>query len=262
MKKTKILFIVLCIVLILTFPSDAIAGAKGGVATCLWVVLPSIFPFMVLCKWLLNQMVISSKVYTWFCFIFGLITGYPMGAKLAIDGLNNGQVSKAQAQNILNSCTNCGIFFIVGAVGNGMLANNQLGWKLFFANMISAIAIFAFNNRKNEFESKKLLARYEAPLLSSLKAISLVCGNIVLFSAYLKIIERFVPRFVLPMIEMTSGITYCLNSPIILAFALSFGGICIASQVKSIVGGKLSVKKYLLNKLAQSMIAVLAFVII
>ncbi len=94
----KSLSVVILLFLLTAFPQIAVKGAKGGLKTFTLCVLPSIFPFMVITKYIVH----SKKSHILFKYIgkvfnitaegaqvmiLGSISGYPTGAVLVGDNV-------------------------------------------------------------------------------------------------------------------------------------------------------------------------------
>ena len=94
----KSISIILLLFLITAFPQISVSGAKNGLKTFSLCVLPSIFPFMVITKYIVH----SNKCHKIFKFIgkifnisdagaqlmfLGSISGYPSGAILIGDSV-------------------------------------------------------------------------------------------------------------------------------------------------------------------------------
>lgn len=53
-----------------------------------------------------------------YAFIMGIISGYPVGAKIVTEFRKNGECSKAEAERLLSFTNNSGPLFIIGTVRN------------------------------------------------------------------------------------------------------------------------------------------------
>ena len=60
-------------------------------------------------------------------FILGVLCGYPIGAKTAVDLYKNSYISKKEAENLICFSNNSGPLFIIGALGIGMLSSKSAG---------------------------------------------------------------------------------------------------------------------------------------
>lgn len=60
-----------------------------------------------------------------YAFIMGIISGYPVGAKIVTEFRKNGECSKVEAERLLSFTNNSGPLFIIGTV------RNKHVWKYF-----------------------------------------------------------------------------------------------------------------------------------
>ncbi|MBD7914102.1 sporulation integral membrane protein YlbJ [Clostridium sp. Sa3CUN1] len=164
------IFIIFFIVNLKTSIESAINGAK----LVLYAILPTIFPFSVICNLLISYDGISlySKILgplickplglsknSSFPIIASFICGYPLGAKYASDIYNLGYIHKDEYERLLNIASNAGPVFILGSVAVAMLNNIKYGYILLIANYLSCIIIGMITkkntkNKTNKFENK------------------------------------------------------------------------------------------------------------
>ncbi|MFR0961937.1 MAG: nucleoside recognition domain-containing protein [Dorea sp.] len=105
-------FLILCFFVMLLFPSEVFEGAKSGLLLWFLTVLPTLFPFLLISRLLLDSCACSllnkllapaiSRLFGIsaqgsFAFIVGFLCGYPMGAKITADLFHARQISKAEA---------------------------------------------------------------------------------------------------------------------------------------------------------------------
>lgn len=157
------LFITVFIVLFVANLDLAMIAAVDGVKLVVVAILPTIFPFSVICNLLICYDGISlySKILgPLFCRPLGLskncsfplsasfLCGYPLGAKYCYDSYNLGYIDKKEYERLLSIATNAGPIFILGAVSISMLNDIKLGYILLIANYISILIIGLFSRRK------------------------------------------------------------------------------------------------------------------
>lgn len=132
--------------LLLRFPAQTAAGVRDGLVLCGEAVLPSLFPFTVLCSFMISSGVAEwlgsvSAPVTKFLFglpgesagavITGFFGGYPVGARMTALLWRQGMISKADAYRLSLFCVNAGPAFVVGTVGAAMTGSRQAGIVLF-----------------------------------------------------------------------------------------------------------------------------------
>jgi sporulation integral membrane protein YlbJ len=280
--------------IMLLFPKEILFAAKSGLLLWYNNVLPSLFPFMVftsmlvytrfphllgkflspLCKRLFK---ISGEGA--FAVITGVIAGCPLGAKTACDLYLNGRISKDEAQRLVMYCNNTGPLFVVGVVGEGLLHSRDIGISLLVIQYISAAIVGivsgltakpsdnskAVNNQAGE----NIFQAFSASVSSAVNAVTLIGGFIMLFSVINAILTQCgifsllggnASALTAAFLEVTNGTNALasqqnINYPLICA-AISWGGLSIHAQSSAFLcASRLSVKKYLLGKLTQAVIA-------
>ena len=69
-----------------------------------------------------------------FAFIMGILSGYPMGAKIAANFRQNNICSKVECERLLSFTNNSGPLFIIGSVGISLFGNSTIGFLLLFTH--------------------------------------------------------------------------------------------------------------------------------
>lgn len=129
MKKTSSsLFLIVLFFLMLLFPEPVFSGACKGLLLWFRTVLPTLFPFILICNLLIQTGTIHqilSLTRPLFCRLFGVsaygsfavlsgfLCGYPMGAKVTADLYKKGLVSRREASYLLSFCNNTSPMFII-----------------------------------------------------------------------------------------------------------------------------------------------------
>ena len=168
------LFIILFTICLIVFSKSNLEAAKNGLL--LWAnnVVPSLFPFLIavsllqytnliyylskymkkIIKLLFN--VPSSAVFP---FIMGLLSGYPVGAKIVSDMYDKKYFSKEQAEQILAYTNNSGPLFIIGTVGLSFFNNSKVGYLLYLTHILSAISVGIYFGFKTRFKNFNFMIR-------------------------------------------------------------------------------------------------------
>ena len=92
-----------------------------------------------------------------FPFVMGLISGYPVGAKIVSDFVNKGISTKEEAERMLAFTNNSGPLFIIGTVGVTLFKNTSIGILLFITHILASITVGILLNLFNK--SKKNYAK-------------------------------------------------------------------------------------------------------
>lgn len=164
-KKNLIICIfisILIILFILNLDQCISAALVGGV---LWYksILPTSFPFIVICNLLMYYDGISlysrflgplicrplglSKTCS-FPIVASILCGYPLGAKYCVDLYSMNYIEKDEYERLLNIASNGGPIFLIGSVAGTMLGNISLGYILLIGNYLSIILIGLLTKKK------------------------------------------------------------------------------------------------------------------
>lgn len=245
-------------------------GVRFGLKTCAGILIPALFPFMVLSGFLSLTSAarilsaplapVTTKIFKLpkelgAIVLLSLIGGYPVGAKSISLLLSQGKISKHTAERMLCFCVNSGPSFVITAVGTGMLADRTAGLILFATQtaatlVIGTVASIRAKPEKTEtapVETRGAFALVEA-VSSASSAMLAMCSFAVLFSGILPLVtangltyriagllyisENAAAAAVAGIFEVTSG---CVR-------AASLGGDAAFAMISAIVSfGGLSV---------------------
>ena len=209
---------------LLLFSKNNLPAIKNGLTLWATSVVPSLFPFFVATELLLHTTLIPffgrllNKIMKplfnisgcgAFGFIMGLISGYPVGAKIASEFRTKNICSKAECERLLSFTNNSGPLFIIGTVGISMFGNTLIGLLLLITHILASICvgiIFRFwkkdksqNNSLNYVAQKtnseqvkisnlgKILSE---SITSSINTILMIGGFIVIFSSVISIFNN------------------------------------------------------------------------
>lgn len=179
-KKSVIyLFPALAFMLAL-FARETSKAARDAIYLCLDVVIPSLFPFFVLsrltvpylrnfsCPRILRRLVqglIGLPYYVLPTIVLGYLSGYPTGAKLARDMLDEKLLNSNQASRLIAIANNCSPLFIIGTVGAGLFKSIRIGFILLAIHWVSGLLAALILNqllRKGQFDLKNGVVVFES----------------------------------------------------------------------------------------------------
>lgn len=260
-RKNDILLI-LCLtltVLLIAFSSLAKEGAINGISMCENIVIPSLFPILIIFDFICTSK-ISQPVENFFApftekilklpgctagvILFGLTGGYPAGALLTNSLYENEDIDKETAERLLLFNVNGGVGFIVNAVGCTLLNSQRAGLILFSSATLSALLIAAANGfyHKKNINSNRTTIYTQSPakalnesILKAINSVLNLSAYIILFSAILNIFP--INKNIMPFFEITGGLIENIKNQSLplTAFQLAFGGICIHLQLLPII---------------------------
>ena len=150
-----IMFLVFTLLLIV-FSNSNIAAVKNGLS--LWVnnIIPSLFPFFVAVE-LLNHTNIPQIIGNCFqrvmrplfnvpgigtyALFMGIISGYPVGAKIVTDFRSKNLCTKEEGERLLTFTNNSGPLFIIGSVGIAMFKDTSIGILLLITHILACVSV-------------------------------------------------------------------------------------------------------------------------
>ena len=251
---------------LLIFPAQAAEGAKNGIGYCLEVLLPSLYPFMVLSVFVVKSGLarrlggaLEGATQRLFrlpgcaapTVLMSVIGGYPAGARSVAALYEDGDVSRAQAERMLGFCVNAGPSFVVTAVGAGFLKSPRAGAVLFAAQVAVFLILGVAGGLTARREPaapgksvKKKVPASEALIVSAADAARSMlnmCCFVILFAALMNLLRLFcrdpVKSAALScVLEVTGGCSDLakLGAPAwAVSAAIGWGGVCVHFQVFS-----------------------------
>jgi sporulation integral membrane protein YlbJ len=113
-----------------------------------------------------------------FAFAMGIISGYPVGAKVIVDLKQKGLCTKTEGERLLTFCNNSGPLFILGAVAVGMFHQPAIGSILFIAHFLGSLTVglcFRFyksgKNKTKTYKRKQSLSLFLKRVIKQLKMV-------------------------------------------------------------------------------------------
>ncbi len=210
MKNKLAVLAALCAMLSLILASpQVLESSRSALKLCADLILPSLFPFFVLCgllsrlgfpAWLGRLLApAASRLFGVSgagasALVVGLSGGYPMGAAYIAELHRSGQISTREAERLLAFCNNSGPAFLVGAVGAGVFGSVKTG-LLLYAVHIAAALLTGLVLRGRGGAAESLLPAENVPPLSfsaalpeavrqAVLSVLNVCGFVVCFTVF------------------------------------------------------------------------------
>lgn len=152
---------------------SCIDSALIGVNLVVKTIIPTIFPFSVICNLLISYDGVSlySKILgpiicrplklsksSSFPIVASFLSGYPLGCKYCCELYSLGYIDKSEFERLLNIASNASPMFIIGSIGATMLGDIKLGFILLIGNYLSSIivGILTMNHTKTSSSFKEL----------------------------------------------------------------------------------------------------------
>lgn len=200
---------------LLVYTKDTSAAASESIGICLNILIPSLFPFLVI-SGLAVKSGLAGAIGRLFekpmrflfnvpgacapAFILGLIGGYPVGAKTAMSIFDQKLCTKDEAERLLAFCNNSGPAFILGAVGAGIFGSVKAGVILYISHIAASVIVGVLFRGKGKAVSNNNEIRVNVFLvrdafISSVKEAGSAVGNVCCFVVFFSVAIRLLYRF-------------------------------------------------------------------
>ena len=118
---------------LLCYPAASVEGVKEGIGICTNVLIPSLFPFLLISHLFVESgaLCFRNKIVSWFMRVFfalpgsafpiillSFIGGFPVGAILIKNAYEKGAINESEGQRMLLFCVNPGPAFTFITVGS------------------------------------------------------------------------------------------------------------------------------------------------
>ncbi len=301
---------------LLRYPEAMLTASADAVTLWLTRLFPSLFPFLAACGILLRigaaehmgtffrplmRPLFGLNGIAAFPFFLGLLSGYPMGAKITASLYEKKLLSINEAQHILAFCNNPGPLFLIGTIGVSFFGMPFLGYVLLLCSALGAVCtglLWRFRKKSFAFStsSPALPTAAESPLSALSNAVTdavntilQIGGFLIFFAALTEALEQtgifiLLSRllFFLPLtkealqgicgglLEMTNGaylLSLCKDPLplrlIAVMFLVSFSGCSILGQTFGILSNvPISKKDYLKGKCCHALFSSLFFAVL
>lgn len=234
-------------------------------------IFPSIFPIMILSDFILSTKIIGwlssclgnlfSKVFklsriSIYPFIMSMVSGSPSNAKYISDLLNNNYISKDEAIKLLCICVNYNPLLIFSLTSYLRFRDSLLLLLLnIFCNILVGVLI---RNVKVDISYCEYIPKRFSLINSISKSINSlfnILGIIVLFNI-LNSVLPFKHPLIMGILEITNGFSllngFNVNYGrkfIYSALLISFSGLSILTQIKSILGDTLNYSLFYISRI-------------
>ncbi|MEG1953359.1 MAG: hypothetical protein RR115_03885 [Hydrogenoanaerobacterium sp.] len=202
-------------VTLLAFSQAVSIGVRNGLSLCGEIIIPSLFPFMILFGFLSQSRasLIFAKLLSPVTKLLnlpanaaapllgGIIGGYPVGARNLAVMVREHRLSSDNASRMLCFCVNAGPPFLLCAVGSEMLFSRPLGTLLLTSQILSSmviglvIGVFTSKAKQNLTEPLQNTFRpYSFCLVQAVKdaasGIFTICAFVVTFQALSALVAK------------------------------------------------------------------------
>lgn len=196
--------------LLIAYPNAITTGISRGLSICSAVIIPTLYPFMLLAGLLANSplcrrpgRIVHAVTRRLFglpgccgpAILLSLVGGYPAGAIAMAQLRERGQITEEEMRRMTAYCVNGGPGFVISTVGIGLLGSVQAGIVLYTAQVAVSVGIGIVLGRGHRqiresanipLPPKKPMAQVVSDTCASLLA---MCGFVVLAAAGLALAE-------------------------------------------------------------------------
>ena len=247
--------------LLLVFaPREMADGVRDGLTLCGTVVIPSLFPFFVLCTFVtrtglsadLGRLLapVTEKAFRLpgaaaGAILLGLCGGYPLGARMTSQLLERREVTQPQAERMCLFLVTAGPVFVTGTVGAGMLHSAAAGRLLLAAVTLGCLTLGLLLRFTDDAPTPvREIPRRDgvaeslcAAVADGGKGMLSMCAWVILFSGVCRACAR------LPagagtaagyLLEVTGGCRLAIENGLplpLIAGILGFGGLSVQCQI-------------------------------
>ena len=247
--------------LLFCFPKEMAQGVRDGLSVCGAALVPSLFPFFVLCTFLtrsglsdvfgqkaekITRLLFRLPGEAGSAVLLGLCGGYPVGMRMTAQLYEKGALTKAQAERMSLFCVAAGPAFVTGTVGASMLGNRALGYLLLASVTLSSLTVgvlLRFTDTPSALRA--VLPRRDAGVARCIceavadagETMLSVCAWVLLFSGVCAVIRKLPAALSLPLgclLEVTSGCRTAASASLplpLIAAILGFGGLAVQCQL-------------------------------
>ena len=276
-------------VLSLLYPDKIAHSVKSGLDLCYRVIVPSVFPFLVISDLLYRVYDFTSikcigrifeKIFKingsgFLPFALGCSCGFPLGVKCCVETYEAKDITRDEAERLIGFCNNTGPAFVICGVGLGLRKDIIQGIVLYIAMLISAVLVgilFSIGKKPSAaLNTKRDIGPFS--LTDSIKSAGLgtvnICAYITFFACAVGLLRALLKEslpylFLISFVEIGSATsilskTALLSAPSSLAmtsFAISFSGLSVHLQALSYIKGTdIGVSRYFAMKLLQGAVA-------
>jgi len=277
-------------IMLLLNRSDVKLSVINGFTIWVEQLLPALFPFFVfsdmfisigiaddLCKRIgpLFARIFNTSKYSFFIFFISLVSGSPTNAKNIKNMLDNGYILKDEAEKIL--CFSCFFNpFLIYSITN-LYLNKTDSIKIIIITYLTNIILgLVLRFKKIKINHLVKIKENNITLISSIKnnimSLISILGTIItmlVLSTLIKTNNLYLNNIFNGLLEITTGLinlsvlNFSYNIKLILTLIyLSFGGLSIHMQIKSILKDVVSYKLFYITRIFAIIISLLLWFII
>ncbi len=295
-RRSAVRNLFLCLLLalgaaaLLWWPQAAANGVRRGLSICASVIIPSIFPFLVLAGFLVSSGLSASigrhlGGLTRVLFglpgccaagiLVGFVGGYPAGAAAVGELVRGGYITRQQGKRMLRFCVGGGPAFVLSAVGAGMLGSVTYGLLLLaaqWAAMLLIGVVSRFFERDTAEEAAPTPGKAPPASTALVQSVSgacqsllVMCGFVLAGATVLSLwdaagLPKQITLAISCLMEVSCG---CLEAsaagsltPLLLGLTMGWGGLSVHGQIAANLRGlELMDSSFFIARVAHGLVA-------
>lgn len=247
---------------------------------CIYIIIPSLFAMMTFSGILIKSGIMGQGSVVKI-FVLSMFAGYPVGAKMISEEFERKNITKKQAELYISVCFGAGPAFIFGCISDILFKGSSAGIIILISAvsvnfLVLSVILFAERKEKRKVSERNICFNSEIlvnSVISGGRNIFSICVMIVFFSVFTcilngsgitefisEIISRIsgtdsatVSKMTESILEVTNLGTLERNNYTLLPFvcsAVSFGGVCVILQIKTVINKSLSIAPFILIRIA------------
>lgn len=262
--------LILCTVWLFVRSETAEESAYEALKMCASVIVPSLFPFMVISSMLVRSGAaltlgnwITRPVRHLFrlpgcagsAVLLGALCGFPVGAKISCEMYEHGFLTKRECQRLIAIANNTGPSFVIEVVGAHFWGSRGMGLSIYAAQILSAMIIGWITSRKESAHSESpmpsavrcdALQCLASSVSQAARSVLSVCGFIVFFAVIASIVKQqlsdlrldSLSPWIAAVLEFSTGASLAADNggvggAFLTGFAVGWSGVSVFAQCKA-----------------------------
>lgn len=270
-------FLFFILLLLLRNTGLAVSQIKTGLSLCGEVIIPSLFPFLVLSELLMlcgiDQSAAGllrqpmSRLFkltgsAGCALVLGGLCGYPVGARMGAALYDRGEIDGDSLSLLLMFCNNASPAFLIGTVGTLLWGDRGVGLVLCIIQFLSSTLIGIWFTRKRPIpttikagviSTTRGFSAFPQAFVRAANAMLSVCAYVIFFSAVIGILDALpwqgetasvTKTFLFGFFEISSGMKAAasLSDPhlgfILSALFMGWSGLSVHGQIITVTADR------------------------
>ena len=287
-------FLFFILLLLLRNTELAASQIRNGLTLCGHVIIPSLFPFLVLSELMLLCGIDQSaakllhrpmgKLFklsgsAGCALILGGLCGYPVGARMGASLYDRGEIDRDTLSFLLMFCNNASPAFLIGTVGTLLWGERWIGFLLFLIQLLSSALIgICFARKRTVPTIVKTgmdrhtigLSAFPLAFVRAVNAMLSVCAYVIFFSAVIGVLDALpwrgdfaslIKTILFGLFEISSGMKSAasLSDPalgfVLSALFMGWSGLSVHGQIITATADRgVSYRRYFFAKALQGLL--------